>query len=77
MEGNPELLRRAIENIVRNAIRYSPEGGQVHISLKRAGTVYRVAVRDSGPGVPEEARQLYLRPVLPGGERTGAVPAVA
>jgi two-component system sensor histidine kinase CpxA len=55
LEGNPELLRRAIENIVRNAIRYSPEAGRVQVSLKRAGEYFRVAVRDFGPGVPEEA----------------------
>src|SRR5262249_47417587 len=55
MAGNPELLRRAIENIVRNAIRYSPENGKVNVSLKRAGSVYRIAVRDYGSGVPEES----------------------
>ena len=55
MEGNPELLRRAIENIVRNAVRYSPENGQVQVSLKRSGTLHRIAVRDFGAGVPEEA----------------------
>jgi two-component system sensor histidine kinase CpxA len=55
MEGNPELLRRAIENIVRNAIRYSPDGSRVQVTLKRAGALYRVAVRDFGSGVPAEA----------------------
>ena len=55
MEGNPELLRRAIENIVRNAIRYSPESGRVQVSLKRQGTLYRIAVRDFGAGVPDDA----------------------
>jgi signal transduction histidine kinase len=55
MGGNPELLRRAIENIVRNAIRYSPEGGRVLVSLKRYGMNYRVEVRDFGAGVPDEA----------------------
>jgi two-component system sensor histidine kinase CpxA len=55
IEGNPELLRRAIENIVRNAIRYSPEAGRVQVSLKRSGALYRVAVRDYGAGVPEDA----------------------
>jgi signal transduction histidine kinase len=55
MEGNPELLRRAIENIVRNAIRYSPESGRVQVSLKQQGTLYRIAVRDFGGGVPEDA----------------------
>jgi signal transduction histidine kinase len=55
MEGNPELLRRAIENLVRNAIRYSPEGANVDVSLSRVGSVYRVSVRDYGTGVPEES----------------------
>ena len=39
MQGNPELLRRAVENIVRNAIRYSPEEGTVQITLKRSGSL--------------------------------------
>jgi two-component system, OmpR family, sensor kinase len=55
MEGNPELLRRAIENIVRNAIRYSPDGGRVQIALKRAGQRYKISVRDFGSGVPEQS----------------------
>src|SRR5580700_2613696 len=46
IEGNPELLRRAIENIVRNAIRYSPEGAQVEVSLTRDQNLIRVSVRD-------------------------------
>ena len=55
MEGNPELLRRAIENLVRNAIRYSPEGTEVDVSLSKVGSVFRISVRDHGAGVPEEA----------------------
>ena len=55
MTGNPELLRRAIENLVRNAIRYSPEETTVDVSLSQVGSVYRVSVRDRGPGVPAES----------------------
>jgi two-component system sensor histidine kinase CpxA len=55
MEGSPELLRRAIENIIRNAIRYSPEGTQVDVSLTKTPTVFRISVRDYGEGVPEES----------------------
>jgi two-component system sensor histidine kinase CpxA len=55
IDGNPELLRRAIENIIRNAIRYSPEGAQVDVTLAHEGQMYRVAVRDYGEGVPEES----------------------
>ncbi len=55
MQGSPELLRRAIENIIRNAIRHSPEGALVEVSLKAGQDVYRIAVRDYGEGVPEDS----------------------
>ncbi len=55
LQGNPELLRRAIENIVRNAIRYSPEGGRVDVALESRPERLRVIVRDYGSGVPPEA----------------------
>ena len=53
-EGNPELLRRAVENIVRNAVRYSPEGGLVEVVLAHQAGAYRITVRDFGAGVPDE-----------------------
>jgi two-component system sensor histidine kinase CpxA len=55
VEGDPELLRRAIENAIRNAIRYAPEGSAVEVSLERRNGKAMVKVRDRGPGVPEEA----------------------
>jgi len=55
VEGDTELLRRAIENVIRNAIRYSPADADVEIALSRRNGAAVVAVRDHGPGVPEEA----------------------
>jgi two-component system sensor histidine kinase CpxA len=55
VEGDPELLRRAMENVIRNAIRYSPRESAVEISLARNDGKALVDVRDHGPGVPEEA----------------------
>ena len=55
VDGDPELLRRAVENVIRNAIRYSPEGTAVEIALTREGGTCVVSVRDYGPGVPEES----------------------
>jgi len=52
--GNRELLRRAIENVVRNAIRYSPQNSTIDISLEENGQDAVIAVRDYGPGVPED-----------------------
>ncbi len=51
--GNRELLRRALENVMRNAIRYSPEQSTVDVSLVEDSDAANIAVRDYGPGVPE------------------------
>ena len=55
VQGDPELLRRAFENVLRNAIRYSPQGRDVEISVGRREFLAVVEIRDFGPGVPEEA----------------------
>jgi signal transduction histidine kinase len=55
LTGDPELLRRAIENVVRNAIRYAPEGTTVDVDLQAADSSAQISVRDHGPGVPESA----------------------
>jgi two-component system sensor histidine kinase CpxA len=55
VEGDPELLRRAVENVIRNAIRYSPPREPVEVSLARRNGHAIVDIRDHGPGVPEES----------------------
>ena len=55
VEGDPELLRRAVENVIRNAIRYAPPQSAVEVSLARQNGRAVVDIRDRGPGVPEEA----------------------
>jgi len=64
--GSPELLGRAIENVIRNAIAYTAEGTSVEIQLSnqsKAG-MRRVVlqVKDHGPGVPEAALQSIFHP---------------
>jgi signal transduction histidine kinase len=53
--GDSELLRRAVENLLRNAIRYSPEHSIVTVSLAETKDSTTIAVRDFGPGVPEHS----------------------
>ncbi len=55
VDGDEEMLRRAIENIIRNAVRYAPEKTTVEIALHPQGATAAVQVRDYGPGVPEES----------------------
>lgn len=64
--GSPELLRRAIENVVRNAVRYTPAGTTVTVTLgpvsDGGAPRARLEVRDHGPGVPADALQDIFRP---------------
>ena len=53
VKGFEELLRSAVENVVRNAIRHTAEGTAVEISLERHDARAVIRVKDYGPGVPE------------------------
>jgi two-component system sensor histidine kinase CpxA len=64
--GNSRLLQSAIENVVRNAVRYTDSGTSVQVRLEQGlgskGPEAVVRVTDSGPGVPEEALDKLFRP---------------
>jgi two-component system sensor histidine kinase CpxA len=66
IDGVEELLRSAIENVVRNAVRFTPEGTAVEVALqKQNGYVDHfavISVRDRGKGVPEDALEKIFRP---------------
>jgi len=62
VRGNEALLRSAIENVVRNAVRYTAVGTEVAIDLAVTGEEVVVSVRDNGPGVPEEQLEDLFRP---------------
>jgi signal transduction histidine kinase len=63
VRGDAELLRQAAENVVRNALRFAPEGTDVEIALAKVnGSSVELRVRDHGPGVPTEALTEIFRP---------------
>jgi len=62
MHGNRDLIRSAIENVVRNAIRYTQTGTNVTVDLRREGAQAQITVRDHGPGVPEDALPQLFQP---------------
>ena len=55
IHGDRNLLARACENVLRNAIRFTPRGEAVDVSVEERGTEVAVVIRDRGPGVPEQA----------------------
>jgi signal transduction histidine kinase len=62
MNGDPELLRRAVENVLRNAIRHTPAGSTVTVRLEANPARVLIAVEDEGPGVPEKDLQKIFDP---------------
>lgn len=52
--GDPDLLRTMLDNLVRNAIRFSPLDQPVEIAMETDGTSLSVSVSDRGPGIPED-----------------------
>ena len=64
LSGNMELLRRAIENVVRNAIFYTPQNSQVEIGLVQDQQVIEISVCDSGKGVAQEKLGQLFQPFI-------------
>ncbi|PQV65108.1 two-component system, OmpR family, sensor histidine kinase CpxA [Abditibacterium utsteinense] len=62
VRGDAELLRRALENIARNAARHTAENTVVEISLQPEKEQWILSARDHGPGVPEEELLAIFRP---------------
>jgi two-component system sensor histidine kinase CpxA len=60
--GDRELLRRAIENVLRNALRYAPDETSVEVAVGREGDHALVAVRDFGRGVPPAQLDQIFQP---------------
>jgi two-component system sensor histidine kinase/response regulator len=57
VDGDRRLLRRAIENLVSNAVKFSPAGNIVRINAARSGSLVEISVADRGGGVPPLARE--------------------
>jgi two-component system, OmpR family, sensor histidine kinase CpxA len=68
VRGSSELLRSGIENVVRNAIRYTAEGTAVEVSLTARLDSAVVTVRDHGPGVPDSELKHIFEPFYRVGE---------
>ncbi len=54
LEADPDRLRQVLLNLLTNALQYTPRGGQVRVRAWREGEEVRVAISDTGPGIPPE-----------------------
>ena len=66
VSGNTMLLERALDNLLANAIKFSPAGGRIEVSLRTEQQVALISVRDHGPGVPADELALLFRPFFRG-----------
>jgi two-component system sensor histidine kinase ChvG len=72
--GRPDRLARAIDNVIDNAISFTPPGGLVEIAAARVGDMVNIRIDDEGPGVPNEEREAIFNrfhSVRPEGENFG------
>jgi two-component system phosphate regulon sensor histidine kinase PhoR len=59
-------LRRALRNLLENAVKYSPAGRTIFVSLHRAGDELRIAVRDEGEGIPKQEQHAVFEKFVRG-----------
>jgi two-component system sensor histidine kinase CpxA len=60
--GNRDFLSSAVENVLRNAVRYSPNDTAVEVAARGADGQVTITVRDRGPGVPQEELERIFEP---------------
>ncbi|MDH6165908.1 signal transduction histidine kinase [Variovorax boronicumulans] len=65
------MIERVLTNLLDNAIRHTPAGGEIEVQLRPANTGVAVQVSDTGPGIPGELQKgLFVRPVFMSGARS-------
>jgi two-component system sensor histidine kinase CpxA len=68
IEGNEILLRSAVENVLRNAVRYTEKGSSVNVSVEKNGETVKVYIQDHGGGVPDDELEKLFKPFYRVGE---------
>jgi len=61
IDGDIHLVSQAMANLLDNALKYTPSGGHIDVSVRLDGSLAEVRVADSGPGVPADLRPLITR----------------
>lgn len=56
VQGDRLFLRQAFMNVLHNAVKYSPTGGIISVSIRKSATQVTVEIQDNGPGIPVEDR---------------------
>ena len=75
IQGDRARLRQVLGNLIENAVKYSPEGGEVRVSAGAGNGAVQIDVRDSGPGIPRDQQgrifEKFGRVDVPGASKPG------
>jgi signal transduction histidine kinase len=75
IHGDGARLRQVLGNLIDNAVKYSPEGGEVRVSAGAGNGAVRIEVRDDGPGIPRDQQtrifEKFGRVDVPGASKPG------
>ncbi len=73
VSGNTKQLKTVIDNLLANAVKFTPDDGDIDISMKMKGNNVHIVVKDTGPGVSEEDRPQIFLPFFKGSEKNRSV----
>src|SRR5205814_5677344 len=72
LEGDPRLIRSAVSNLMRNAVKYTREGGRIDVRIRTGQGVVSVEVEDECGGLPDgRSEELFTPFVRRGADRSG------
>lgn len=60
LQADPNLIQRILLNLIGNAFKFTPSGGQIILSIKKEGEYVYISVQDNGPGVPRNLREVIF-----------------
>ena len=73
VNGNPKQMKTVLDNLLANAVKFTPDNGEIGIIMRQKGQMLRLIVEDSGPGISEEDRAQIFIPFFQGRQKNRSV----
>jgi len=73
VNGNRKQLKTVVDNLLANAVKFTPDNGEIGIFMKKKANTLHLVVEDTGPGISEEDRSQIFLPFFQGGQKNRSV----
>lgn len=73
VNGNLKQLKTVVDNLLANAVKFTPDNGEIGIFMKKKANTLHLVVEDTGPGISEEDRSQIFLPFFQGGQKNRSV----